>query len=88
MQIAYAIGVAKPVSVMVETFGTNHVPEEDIERAVSEVFDLRPGAIIRRTGLAPPHLQKTAACRPARELPEFAGRPTASTPCGRPAGVE
>ena len=61
VQIAYAIGVAKPVSVMVETFGTNHVPEEDIERAVSEVFDLRPGAIIDELDLRRPIYQKTAA---------------------------
>ena len=59
VQIAYAIGVAKPVSVMVETFGTNHVPEEDIERAVSEVFDLRPGAIIDALDLRRPIYRKT-----------------------------
>ena len=71
-QIAYAIGVAKPVSVMVETFGTNHVPEEDIERAVSEVFDLRPGAIIDELDLRRPIYQKTAAYGHfGRELPEF-----------------
>ena len=72
VQIAYAIGVAKPVSVMVETFGTNHVPEEDIERAVSEVFDLRPGAIIDELDLRRPIYQKTAAYGHfGRELPEF-----------------
>ena len=62
----------KPVSVMVETFGTNHVPEEDIERAVSEVFDLRPGAIIDELDLRRPIYQKTAAFGHfGRELPEF-----------------
>ena len=72
VQVAYAIGVAKPVSVMVETFGTNHVPEEDIERAVSEVFDLRPGAIIDELDLRRPIYQKTAAYGHfGRELPEF-----------------
>ena len=72
VQIAYAIGVAKPVSVMVDTFGTNHVPEEDIERAVSEVFDLRPGAIIDALDLRRPIYQKTAAYGHfGRELPEF-----------------
>ena len=72
VQIAYAIGVAKPVSVMVETFGTNHVPEEDIERAVSEVFDLRPGAIIDELDLRRPIYRKTAAYGHfGRELPEF-----------------
>ena len=72
VQIAYAIGVAKPVSVMVETFGTNHVPEGDIERAVSEVFDLRPGAIIDELDLRRPIYQKTAAYGHfGRELPEF-----------------
>ena len=46
IQLAYAIGMARPVSVMIDTFGTNEVDEAAIERAVGEVFDLRPGAII------------------------------------------
>ncbi len=72
VQIAYAIGVAKPVSVMVETFGTNHVPEADIARAVDEVFDLRPGAIIDELDLRRPIYRKTAAYGHfGRELPEF-----------------
>ena len=58
IQVAYAIGVAKPVSIMVETFGTAHVPEADIERAVNEVFDLRPGAIIDDLDSASPHLSQ------------------------------
>ena len=85
VQIAYAIGVAKPVSVMVETFGTNHVPEEDIERAVSEVFDLRPGAIIDELDLRRPIYQKTAAYGHfGRELPEFTWEQ--DRPRRRPAG--
>lgn len=72
VQIAYAIGVASPVSVMVDTFGTNKVPEEDIERAVAEVFDLRPGAIIDALDLRRPIYRKTAAYGHfGRELPEF-----------------
>ena len=72
VQIAYAIGVAKPVSVMVDTFGTNHVPEADIVRAVDEVFDLRPGAIIDELDLRRPIYRKTAAYGHfGRELPEF-----------------
>ena len=72
VQVAYAIGVAKPVSVMVETFGTAHVPEADIERAVDEVFDLRPGAIIDALDLRRPIYRKTAAYGHfGRELPEF-----------------
>ena len=72
VQIAYAIGMAKPVSVMVETFGTNHVPVADIERAIEEVFDLRPGAIIEKLDLRRPIYRKTAAYGHfGRELPEF-----------------
>ncbi|WP_165045277.1 methionine adenosyltransferase [Adlercreutzia sp. ZJ138] len=72
VQVAYAIGVARPVSVMVDTFGTAHVPEVDIERAVDEVFDLRPGAIIDALDLRRPIYQKTAAYGHfGRELPEF-----------------
>lgn len=72
IQIAYAIGMAKPVSVMVDTFGTNHVPEEDIARAVQSVFDLRPGAIIDQLDLRRPIYRKTAAYGHfGRELPEF-----------------
>ena len=61
IQVAYAIGVAKPVSIMVETFGTAHVPEADIERAVNEVFDLRPGAIIDALDLRRPIYRQLAA---------------------------
>jgi S-adenosylmethionine synthetase len=61
VQVAYAIGVAQPVSLMVETFGTHTVDEEQIEAAVREVFDLRPAAIIRDLELKRPKYQKTAA---------------------------
>lgn len=72
IQIAYAIGMAKPVSVMVDTFGTNHVPEDVIARAVQSVFDLRPGAIIDQLDLRRPIYRKTAAYGHfGRELPEF-----------------
>ncbi|WP_304425824.1 methionine adenosyltransferase [uncultured Adlercreutzia sp.] len=72
VQIAYAIGVAQPVSVMVDTFGTEHVPVADIEAAVQKVFDLRPGAIIDALDLRRPIYQKTAAYGHfGRELPEF-----------------
>jgi S-adenosylmethionine synthetase len=72
VQIAYAIGVAKPVSIMVDTFGTNHVPQEEIEAAVDKVFDLRPAAIIEALDLRRPIYRKTAAYGHfGRELPEF-----------------
>ena len=61
IQLAYAIGVAHPLSVLVETFGTEKVPVGRIEEAVSQVFDLRPGAIIRDLDLRRPIYQKTAA---------------------------
>ena len=61
VQIAYAIGVARPVSVLVDTFGTGAVADERIEAAVSETFDLRPAAIIRDLGLRRPIYEKLAA---------------------------
>lgn len=61
VQIAYAIGRAHPVSVRVDTFGTNHVDEEAISRAVNTVFDLRPAAIIRDLDLLRPVYAKTSA---------------------------
>ena len=54
IQLAYAIGVSKPVSVRVDTFGTSSVSERDLERAVNKVFDLRPLAIIEKFGLRNP----------------------------------
>ena len=61
VELAYAIGVAHPLSIMVDTFGTAHVDESVIERAVTTVFDLRPGAIIRDLDLRRPIYEKTAA---------------------------
>ena len=61
VQVAYAIGVAHPVSVLVETFGTEQVAPEKIEAAVREVFDLRPGAILDDLQLRRPIYRKTAA---------------------------
>ncbi|MCS6801438.1 MAG: methionine adenosyltransferase [Chloroflexota bacterium] len=61
IQLAYAIGVARPVSIFVETFGTGHVPDEVIVDLVKKHFDLRPGAIIRDLKLRRPIYRKTAA---------------------------
>lgn len=61
VQLAYAIGVAEPVSVMIETFGTSTVPEEKISVAIKEVFDLSPSAIIKSLELLKPIYQQTAA---------------------------
>jgi S-adenosylmethionine synthetase len=61
IQVAYAIGVARPVSIMVETFGTERVDPDRIAKAVDEVFDLRPAAIIRDLDLRRPIYRKTAA---------------------------
>jgi S-adenosylmethionine synthetase len=72
IQFAYAIGVAEPVSMMVETFGTATVPEERIRRAVLDTFDLRPARIIRELNLLRPIYRKTASLGHfGRELPEF-----------------
>ena len=60
LQVAYAIGVAKPVSVRVDTFGTGTVSDELLEKAVGEVFDLRPKAIIETLDLRRPIYQQTA----------------------------
>ena len=72
VQVAYAIGKAQPVGVFIETFGTGTVPDEKIQEAVLEVFDLRPAAIIRDLDLLRPIYAKTAAYGHfGRELPEF-----------------
>ncbi len=60
LQVAYAIGVARPVSVRVDTFGTGTVPDELLEQAVRRVFDLRPKAIIETLGLRRPIYEQTA----------------------------
>jgi S-adenosylmethionine synthetase len=61
LNLAYAIGVARPVSVTVETFGTETVPTEEIERAITETFDLRPAAIIKALDLRRPMFEQTAS---------------------------
>ncbi|ANE22616.1 S-adenosylmethionine synthetase [Denitrobacterium detoxificans] len=72
IELAYAIGVARPLSILVETFGTNTVEIEKIEAAVSQVFDLRPAAIIDALDLRRPIFRKTSAYGHfGRELPEF-----------------
>ena len=73
VQLAYAIGVAHPVSVLVDTFGTGTVSDEALEHAVTQVFDLRPTAIINRLDLRRPIYRQTAAYghfgRPELDLP-------------------
>jgi len=72
VQVAYAIGKAQPVGLFVETFGSEKVPVDRIQRAVSEVFDLRPAAIIRDLNLLRPIYRKTSNYGHfGRELPEF-----------------
>jgi len=61
VQVAYAIGVAKPVSVLVETFGTAKLPEDEISKIVMQVFDLRPAAIIKNLNLRRPIYRQVAA---------------------------
>jgi len=61
VQVAYAIGKAEPVGVFLETFGTANVDPDRIEKAIHEVFDLRPGAIVRDLQLLRPIYQPTAA---------------------------
>ena len=73
VQLAYAIGVARPVSVRIDTFGTGTVSDEALEAAVDKVFDLRPAAIIKRLDLRRPIYRQTAAYghfgRPDLDLP-------------------
>ena len=81
VQVAYAIGVAHPISILVETFGTENVDPDKIEAAVHEVFDLRPAAILRDLDLRQPIYRQTAAYghfgRERRRL--HVGAPTGST---------
>lgn len=73
VQVAYAIGVARPVSIMVDTFGTGVIADEKIQQLIEENFDLRPGAIIRDLGLRRPIYKQVAAYghfgRPELDLP-------------------
>ena len=61
VQVAYAIGVAKPLSVLVETFGTGKLPDAEIAGIVTQVFDLRPAAIIKDLDLRRPIYRQLAA---------------------------
>jgi S-adenosylmethionine synthetase len=74
VQVAYAIGVAEPVSVYVQTFGTGAVPDRVIEAAVNEVFDLTPRSITRDLELRKPIYQATAAYGHFGRTPETIGR--------------
>lgn len=72
VQVAYAIGKANPVGLYVESFGTGHLPDDTITRAIQSVFDLRPKAIIDQLDLLRPIYARTAAYGHfGRELPEF-----------------
>jgi S-adenosylmethionine synthetase len=72
VQVAYAIGVANPVGIYLETFGTEKVDTKQIEKAIREIFDLRPRAIVESLDLLRPVYGKTAAYGHfGRELPEF-----------------
>lgn len=80
IQIAYAIGVVKPVSVLVDTHGTSRVDEEKIEKCVLELFDLTPRGIIEELDLLRPIYRKTASYGHfGRELPEFTWEMTNKT---------
>lgn len=61
VQLSYAIGVAKPISVLIDTFGTGKVPEDKLSEAVDKVFDLRPAAIIKSLDLRKPQYRQLAA---------------------------
>ena len=77
VQVAYAIGKAKPVGLFVETFGTSALSEEKIQSAVMEIFDLRPAAIVSDLNLLRPIYRKTSSYGHfGRELPEFAWEQT------------
>ena len=72
VQAAYAIGVAEPVSLMVNTFGTSKISEEDIENIVRKHFDMRPSAIISQLDLKKPIYKKTSTYGHfGRNEPEF-----------------
>ncbi len=72
IQVAYAIGVAHPLSIMIDTFGTAKVDEEKLLKVITELFDFRPGAIIKKLDLLRPIYKKTAAYGHfGRNEPEF-----------------
>ena len=89
VQVAYAIGVAHPVSLMVETFGTGKLPDAEISRLVEDEFDLRPGRLPPLPRPAPADLPEDRRLRPLRprRTPTSPGSgPTAPTRCARPPG--
>ncbi len=61
VQVAYAIGISRPMSFLVDTFGTNKVDQDAITKAVNEIFDMRPKAIVTRLNLLRPIYRETAA---------------------------
>jgi S-adenosylmethionine synthetase len=61
LEVAYGIGIAHPLSLSIESFGTGRIPDAEIRRLIEAHFDLRPGAIIRALGLAQPIYRQTAA---------------------------
>ena len=79
VQVAYAIGVAEPVSIMVDTFGTGVVPNAVLEKAVREVFDLTPAGIIKALDLRKPIYSATAAYGHFGRAPEKLGKATTFT---------
>ncbi len=70
VQVAYAIGVAEPVSVLVDTFGTGQVGDDKIATAIREIFDLKPASIIKTLGLKKPIFQRTASYGHFGRVPE------------------
>ena len=61
VQLSYAIGVSEPISIMVDTHGTNKIPEKEIVKKINENFDLSPGGIIENLNLRRPIYKQTAA---------------------------
>ena len=89
VQVAYAIGIAQPVSIRVETFGTGKLPEGKLTEVVREVFDLRPGRIVADLQLKRPIYLKTAAYGHfGRELPEFLWEATSNVDALRAAAAK
>jgi S-adenosylmethionine synthetase len=70
VQVAYAIGVADPVSVLVDTFGTGAIPDDRIAKIVRDLFDLKPASIIRTLGLKQPIYRRTASYGHFGRVPE------------------
>ena len=89
VQVAYAIGIARPVSLMVETFGTSEIDPEKLPALINEHFDLRPAAIIERLDLRRPIYRKTAAYGHfGRNEPEFTWEHTSSADALRAAAAK